>query len=123
MLIINANKTKVLVFNRGNKLLKANIHINNVLSENGKSFKYLGFSISAKNCSFSKTLEYLSMKAKRAIFFMNNKFKLLKLPTRLALKIFQSQITPILLYESEVWGAYEDFDFPNWNKTKIEFLM
>ena len=88
-----------MVFKWGNKLLKANIHLNNV-----KSVKYLGVSISVKNCSFSKTLENLSMKANRAIFSINNKFKLSKLPIRLALKIFQSQITPILLYGSEVWG-------------------
>ena len=81
-LAINTKKTKVLVFNRGNKLLKANIHLNNVLLENVKSFKYLRFSISAKNCSFSKPLEDLSMKANRAIFSINNKFKLSKLPTR-----------------------------------------
>ena len=57
-----------MVFNRRNKLLKVNIHLNNVLLENVKSFKYLGFSISAKNCSFSKILEGLSMKAYQAIF-------------------------------------------------------
>ena len=117
---INTKKTEVMIFNRGNKLLKGNIHINNVPLEDVKSFKYLGFTISAKNCSFSKTLDDLSIKANRAIFALNNKFKISKLPIRLALKIFQAQIIPILLYGSEVWAPYENFDFINWDKTKIE---
>ena len=83
---------------RGNKLLKANIHLNNVLLENVKSFKYLGFSISAKNCSFSKTLEDLGIKTNRDIFSINNKCMLSQLPTKLARKIFPSQIIPIILY-------------------------
>ena len=106
----NVKKTKIMIFNRGNKLIKSEFYINNKLIENVKTFKYLGFTISAKNCSFTPAIEDLSIKANRAIFSLNNKIKLSKLPTRLALKIFQSQISPILLYGCEVWGPYMDYD-------------
>ena len=46
--------------------------------------------------------------------------KISKLPTRLALNIFQSQISPILLYGCEVWGPYLDYDWDSWEKSKIE---
>ena len=49
---MNSKKTKVMVFNRGNKLITTDFKLNNIQLENGKSFKYLGFTISAKNCSF-----------------------------------------------------------------------
>ena len=117
---INTKKTKIMVFNRGNKLINADIKLNGVSLENVKSIKYLGFTISAKNCSFLPTIENLSIRANRAIFALNNRIKLSKLPAKLAIKIFNSQIAPILLYGSEVWGPYLNYDFIEWDKTKIE---
>ena len=61
---INIKKTKCMVFNRGNKLCKANISVNGKTIENVKTFKYLGFTIGAKNCNFNNTLIDLSTKAK-----------------------------------------------------------
>ena len=117
---INIKKTKIMIFNRGNKIIKSDFYVNNTLIENVKTFKYLGFTISAKNCSFNHTLEDLSIRANRAIAALNNKIKLSKLPTRLAIKIFNSQIAPILLYGSEVWGPYVDNDYTSWDKNSIE---
>ena len=117
---VNIKKTKLMVFNRGNKLLKRNVKINNTVLESVKTFKYLGFSISAKNCSFAPTIEDLSVKANRAIYALNNRNKISKLPAKLALKLFQAQIAPILLYGAEVWGPYMDYDYISWEISKIE---
>ena len=117
---INTKKTKCIVFNRGNRLCKANISVNNKSIENVKSIKYLGFTISAKNCNLGNTPVDLSIKAKRAIFALNNRIKLSMLPTRLALKIFDTQISPILLYGAEVWAPYCNYNFLNWDKSETE---
>ena len=117
---INTLKTKCMVLNRGNRLCILNIHVKGKNIENVKSFKYLGFTIGAKNCSFIKTPVDLSIKAKRAIFALNNKIKLSLLPIRLALKIFMSQISPILLYGSEIWGPYLESEYPSWDKSETE---
>ena len=117
---VNIKKTKIMIFNRGNKLIRSDVRYKNVVLENVKQFKYLGLSISAKNCSFSPTIDDLSLKANRAIFALNNKFKISKLPKKLALKLFNSLITPILLYGSEVSGPYMDYDYHSWEKSKIE---
>ena len=109
-----------MIFNRGNKLIKSEIRINNNLLENVKTFKYFSFSISANNYSFSPSIEDLSIRANRAIYALNNKIKISKLPTKLALKLFSSQIKPILLYGSEVWGPYMDYTYMTWDKSKIE---
>ena len=122
-LTINAKKTKVMVFNRGNKLIKADLFCNPALLENVKNFKYLGITVSAKNCSFSPTIDDLSTKASRAIFALNNKIKISKIPPKLALKIFNAQIVPILLYGSEVWGPYMNYDYVSWEKSKIERIQ
>ena len=117
---INEKKTKVIIFNRGNKLINTAFHTTNGSLENVKKFKYLGFNISAKNCSFLPTVEDLSIKATRVVYALNNKIKLLKLLTKLSLKLFTTLISPILLYGSEVWGPFIDLDFEGWDKSKIE---
>ena len=119
---INLKKTKILIFNRGNNLIKSEFTINNVVLENVKSMKYLGFTITAKNCSFLPTLENLSIKATRTIYALNSKIKISRFPIRLALKLFNTLIKPILLYGSEVWGPYTDFDYTNWDSSKIEMI-
>ena len=119
-LAINIKKTKSMVFNRGNNLIKTTFNIGGSPIENVKAFTYLGFTISAKNCSFQKTIDDLSIKANRAIFAIKRKIKLSKLPIKLAIKVFRSQVLPILLYGSEVWGPYINFDYVTWEKCKIE---
>ena len=91
-----------------------------VAIRNVKVIKYLGFTLSAKNCSLAPTIDDLTIKANRAVFALNNKMKISNLPPKLALKVFQSQIMPILLYGAEVWGPYMDFDFSLWEQGKIE---
>ena len=91
--------------------------------ENVKSFTYLGFTISAKNCAFLKTIDDLSLKASRAVFAIKNKIKLAQLPVKLAIKIFNTQIVPILLYGSEVWGPFMNFDYTSWDQSKTERIQ
>ena len=66
------------------------------------------------------TVEDLSIKATQVVYALNNKIKLSKLPTKLALKLFTALISPILLYGSEVWGPFIDLDFEGWDKFKIQ---
>ena len=119
---INLKKTKIMIFNRGNKLIKSEFKINEVVLENVKSLKYLGFTITSKNCSFLPTLEDLSIKAKRVIYALNRKTKISRYPIKLALKLFDTLIKPILLYGAEVWGPYTDFDYIKWESSKIEMM-
>ena len=104
-LSINASKTKCIVFNRGNRLCNCKVYGKGKLIENVKKVAYLGFVIEAKNCHLKSTAENLAIKA------LNNKIKLSRLPPLLSIKIFKSQITPILLYGSEIWGSYGTYDF------------
>ena len=117
---INIKKTKTMVFNRGNKLCKTTIHVNKAPIECVKEYKYLGITISAKHCGFSHTIKDLRTKANRAIFALNNKIKLSQLPTKLAIKVFNTQINPIVLYGSEVWAPYSGYNYENWDTCETE---
>ena len=122
-LTINIKKTKSMVFNRGNKLINTTFHIRGYPTGNVKSFTYLGFTISSKNCSFQKTIDDLSVKANLAVFAIKSKIKLSQLPMKLAIKIFNTQIVPILLYGSEVWGPYMNFDYTSWDQSRTERIQ
>ena len=37
-------------------------------------------------------------------------------------KLFDTLFLPILLYSSEVWGAYDNIDLKNWDRDPIEKL-
>ena len=113
-------KTKIMIFNRGDKLINSKFNINKVVLENVKSMKYLDFTITSKNCSFIPTLENLRIKAKRVIYALNSKTKISRYPIKLALKLFDALIKPILLYGAEVWGPYTNFDYKKWEGSKVE---
>ena len=74
--------------------------------------------------SSQPALKELNNKANSALFSLNSKYKLSKLPLDIALKLFDVMISPILLYGSEVWGAYEynsNQENPHkWDKSPIE---
>ena len=69
---INTGKTKTMVFNRGNKMINANFKVGDSPIENVKTFTYLGFKLSSKNCQFNTCIEHLNMKANRALFAIRN---------------------------------------------------
>ena len=54
------------------------------------------------------------------MYTLNSRIKLSKLPTRFALKIFNSQIMPILLYGLEIWAPYMNYNYTSWDQNKIE---
>ena len=110
-------------YSTGETILLKHLSVAGSAIENVKTFKYLGFTISAKNCSFKNTIDDLCVKANRALFAIKTKAKLSKLPLKLSLKIFNSQIVPILLYGSEVlWGPFMDYNFETWDNIKTERL-
>ena len=117
---INYKKTKSMVFSKGNNIKKINLTINSNNIENTKEVKYLGISINSKNCSFMPTLSDLSSKANKAIYPLLSKIPIKLAPVKTMLKLFDTCITPILLYGSEVWGPFMNHDWKKWDNTQIE---
>ena len=91
-LSINMKKTKCMSFQSKNKKCKkVQFRVNNSVIEN--------------------VIENSSEKARRAIFALNSRFTLKRLPVRIALKLFDSYISPILLYGLEIWMPFHQTDF------------
>ena len=107
---VNYQKTKFMIFTKGNHTEKSTFKLKNPNIENVKEFKYLRVIISKKNCSFQPNLKELSKKGLKAVFALNSKIKLTRLPVKVVLNIFDAAILPILLYGSEIWEPYLNQD-------------
>ena len=94
--------------------------INSKIIENTKEFKYLGISINSKDYFFKPTLSDLSGKANKAIYSLLSRIPIKVTPVKTILKLFDCCIAPILLYGSEVWAPFMNFDWKQWDTTQIE---
>ena len=116
---INYKKTKCMTLTKGNQKEKSVFTLNNNAIENVSQIKYLGVIITKKG-SFNQTLTELSNKANRAIYALNAKIKLNKIPIKTILYIFDLAILPILLYACEIWLPYSNLDWDKWESSGIE---
>ncbi|XP_077346373.1 uncharacterized protein LOC143990008 [Lithobates pipiens] len=73
-----------------------------------------------KSGSFKPAIEALKDKARRAYYAIRRQLYHLKPPVRVWLRIFDSVITPILLYGSEVWGPVTYPDQSKWDPSPTE---
>ena len=120
---VNIDQTKCMQFMNISKLQNKQFRFGDRAIKNVKEFTYLDITFNGST-SFQPALKELSNKANRALFSSNSKYKLSKLPLDIAIKLFDAMISPILLYGSEVWGAYEynsnQENLHKWDKSPIE---
>ena len=109
-----------MIFSKAPNTKNIKFTINSKIIENTKEFKYLGISINSKDCSFKPTLSDLSSKATKAIYSLLSKIPAKLIPVKTMLKLFDSCKVPILLYGSEVWAPFMNFDWKHWDTTQIE---
>ena len=84
-----------------------------------QEYTYLGTRMSSSG-NFSVSREHLKEKALHAIFSFRGHTNLSKLKPAIACKIFDTLISTILTYNSEIWGVYAKPDFKAWDGTQIE---
>ena len=120
MIDINSKKTKVMIFQkRAKKNSNLEFHIGKETIDIVHEYTYLGTRISSTG-NFNISLEHLKEKALHALFSLRKHTNFSKLKPSLACKIFETMISPILSYNSEIWGVYVKHDFKAWDNTPIE---
>ena len=117
---VNHKKTKCMTFTRGTQKEKTQFIMEGEALENVKEYKYLGIMINKKNCTFTPAIKALKIKATRALYAIKAKVNINRLPIKMALKLFDSLVKPILLYASETWEPFLDNDYEKWEHNEIE---
>jgi hypothetical protein len=84
-----------------------------------QEYCYLGIKLN-HNGNFSLAIKQLSEKALHALCSIRRRLNLHRLNPKSAITIFDSIISPILLYNADVWGVYIKNDFINWDKLPVE---
>jgi len=83
----------------------SSFHIDNEIIEIVQNYTYLGTLISSTD-NFLITHDNLKEKALHALFSLRKHTNISELSPLLANKIFDTMISPILTYNSEIWGIY-----------------
>ena len=107
---VNLSKTKVIVFRKGG-FLAANERwkYGNEKLEVVNSYKYLGLHFTTK-LSLNSSVQELATKAKsRTVQILRCLWRLGNAPRDVFFKLFDAQVTPVLLYGAEIWG-FQRFD-------------
>lgn len=69
---------------------------------------------------YTLAVKQLAEKTQRAKNVTKKKLGISKLPSQLAIKIFDSITSPFLLYNTEVWGVFGNHDFKKWDQSSTE---
>ena len=114
---VNIRKTKICVFEKRRTQRNQTWSINGELLETVDSFCYLGMKFHY-NGNLEPGIKALSDQALKAANQLLTLFKRMSFDVRTKLRLFDSFVSPILLYASEVWGI---FGYGHIDKIHIKF--
>ena len=103
-LSINSEKSKTLIFNKGGKFIKQSFNVNNKELDAVQNFCYLGYDINASG-SPNYSLKVLRDKAMKAMRPIQKAIARFNIPVKLSIRLFNTYISPILLYNVENWAG------------------
>ena len=107
-----------------NAIFHPSLHERVVVATDGRTDDYVTTNISWSDSSIFLPIQctplHLKEKALHALFSLRKHTNFSKLKPSLACKIFETMISPILSYNSEIWGVYVKHDFKAWDNTPIE---
>ena len=104
---VNKEKSKVMIFNSNGKTHLNYFKINDVHIETVKTYCYLGITLKY-NGNINVSTKLLMEKGRKAWFKIKKTIGLDNACNFLE-KLFDTLVSPIILYGSEVWGAYCNF--------------
>ena len=116
-LTVNVNKTKTVIFCKRKSNHNLEFRYGNFVIDIVDSYVYLGVKFNY-NGKYKVALETISNQATRAIYGLKKAYKYELMDIETKLQLFDSIVTPILLYGSEVWG-FENIS--NVEKIQIRF--
>ena len=100
---VNVSKTKIVIFSRGKVRKYPTFKLGSSIIDVVDDYVYLGVTFNY-NGSFRKAMDKQISQAKKAMFLLLQKVKILHLPLDIIIELFDVCVVPVLLYGSEIWG-------------------
>ena len=100
---VNLTKTKVVIFSKGNVTKHMPFMYDGKNVDVVDDYTYLGV-VFNRNGSFKKAISKQIAQAKKAMYAILQKARVLKLPIDIVCQLYEACVIPVLLYGSEIWG-------------------
>ena len=117
-LTISIKKSKTMIFNSTGKHVKKQFSIEGKNLESVNTFCYLGYEVKPSG-SVKHAMNALHEKAKKALRPIMSAIYRFNLPVSLAIKLFHTYISPIILYNVENWAILKDSKLQQFKRTDI----
>ena len=115
---ISVEKSKTMIFNKTGKLIKHIFTVNGEKLEPVQTFCYLGFDIKASG-TVNYAINTLYDKANKAMRPILRAITRFQIPAKTSIKLFQTLISPIMLYNVENWATLSDKRLNNFTTDTI----
>ena len=103
---INIKKTKAIIFNKSGKIFRSEFKLGNQPIQVTDSYVYLGITFRPSD-SFSLAQKKLHNKTTRSLYSFLSEVNIYNdASVSTVLKLFDSLVSPILLYNCEIWGCF-----------------
>ena len=102
-LSVNVAKTKVVIFSKGKVSKFPQFYLGKETVEVVPNYTYLGV-VFNYNGLFNKAISKQIAQARKAMYGLLEKAKILKLPIDITCDLFDKVVMPVLLYGCEIWG-------------------
>ena len=100
---VNISKTNVVIFSKGKVRKYPVFKIGEDIVDVKPDYVYLGVTFNYDG-SFKKAIEKQITQARKAMYALLQKAKILRLPFDIIFELYEQCVIPVLLYGSEVWG-------------------
>ena len=121
-LTINITKTKIVIFSRGKVRNYPCFKMGNDEIEVNDEYVYLGVTFNY-NGSFRKAICKQIMQAKKAMFSILQKARVLQLPIDIVCELYERCVIPVLLYGSEIWGFEDINSLEIFHRTFLRYVL
>ena len=113
---INIKKTKAIIFNKSGKIFRTEFKLGNQPIQVTDSYVYLGITFTPSG-SFSLAQKKLYYKATRSLYGFLSEVNIYNgASVSAVLKLFDSLVSPMLLYNCEIWGCFSKSVGNNYEK-------
>ena len=102
-LTVNISKTKIVIFSKGKVRKYPKFYLDQNEIEVSEEYVYLGVTFTY-NGTFTRAVEKQINQARKAMFVVLERSKMLKLPFDIVCELYEKCVIPVLLYGSEIWG-------------------
>lgn len=117
-LYISIEKSKTMIFNPAGKFIMKYFKINDKVLEPVNTFCYLGFDLKASGI-VKHAMNTLYDKANKAMRALLTSIARFNIPVRTSIKLFNTFISPIMLYNTENWITLTDKKIQNFCTTSF----